>query len=177
MNETLNIKDLTTGLPGVTPTLGAGMYEGCLVSLTRNGHSSPIQSVMNINGNEVTYDITWSDHCTSQMDRSWQDQEVATEQGAICISILLALKNTDYTIIERSRKGTGIDYWLGKKDETLFQRAGRLEVSGIFQGSAKDVANRVEKKKKQSEQSDNTSLPVYISVVEFSSPTATFLQK
>ena len=177
MNEPFRIKDLTAGLPGVTPTVGQHMYEGCVVSLHQQQHTSPSKLYANINGVEHIYDIMWPDVCTQQMERAWRDQEVATEHGAVCISILLALKNTKYTVIERSRKGTGIDYWLGEKDDLLFQKAARLEVSGIFKGDAKDIAKRVEKKRKQTQKSDATSLPVYISVVEFSRPTATFVLK
>lgn len=92
--------------------------------------------------------LEWNIAYTDQMDWGWQDQEVATEHGAVCISALLALKFTDYTIISSARKGTGIDYWLGKKDDPLFQNAARFEVSGIYNGQDRIVA-RVAKKMAQ----------------------------
>jgi hypothetical protein len=79
-----------------------------------------------------------------------------------------------YTIIERSRKGTGFDYWLGEKDSVLFQKIARLEVSGILQGDDTAMMNRYNAKVIQTEQSDDTALPAYISIIEFSRPKAIF---
>ena len=87
---------------------------------------------------------------------------------------MLAKTLTQYTIIERSRKGTGVDYWLGASDDVLFQRKARLEVSGIFKGNEKDVARRFAEKVMQTASSDSTELPVFISVVEFGTPMANF---
>lgn len=90
---------------------------------------------------------------------------------------MLAIHETDYTIIERSRKGTGVDYWLGHDDDIPFKKSARLEVSGIFTGGEKPLETRFKKKIKQTNQSDSTQLPAYISIVEFSSPIAKFAQK
>jgi hypothetical protein len=49
-------------------------------------------------------------------------------------AILLMRALTGYTVIERSRKGTGFDWWLGTEDN-LFQGKVRLEVSGILRGT------------------------------------------
>ena len=46
-----------------------------------------------------------------------------------------------YTVIHRSRKGTGFDYWLGdekNEDELPLQSKARLEVSGIRRADAKE---------------------------------------
>ncbi|MDP3470218.1 MAG: hypothetical protein Q8S11_17890 [Daejeonella sp.] len=87
---------------------------------------------------------------------------------------LLALKLTDYTIIEKSARKNGFDYWLGDKDDILFQRKARLEVSGIFNGKSKDINNRYRVKVKQTEQSDSLKIPAYVGIVEFSKPIANF---
>jgi hypothetical protein len=100
----------------------------------------------------------------------------ATERGASAIAFLLMLQLTDYTVIERSRKGTGFDYWLGHKDDMIFQRAARLEISGILSGTAQTVDTRVAQKKKQTRRSDG-ALPAYIVVVEFGAPTAKVVQR
>lgn len=72
------------------------------------------------------------------MQRCWNDQEYTTEQAAYGIALLLLSKLTEFTVVERSRKGTGFDYWLGKPTDSSdlpFQKSMRLEVSGIRQGS------------------------------------------
>lgn len=174
MTDKLNIEEICIGLPGITPVLGAHMHEGCVVCLNKSNHSSGVN--LQLRGDQTaSIKLEWNTPYTDQMDRGWQDQEVATEHGAVCISALLALNLTEYTIVSRSRKGTGIDYWLGKKDNILFQNAARLEVSGIFNGQDK-VEARVAQKKKRIDASPN-ALPAYVSIVEFSEPSATFVKK
>jgi len=78
---------------------------------------------------------------------------------------------TEYTVVERARKGPGFDYWLGKKDSVapLFQDKARLEVSGLRRGDDRSLESRVRRKAKQIEASDR-GLPGLVAVVEFSSP-------
>jgi hypothetical protein len=107
--------------------------------------------------------------------RCWNDEEYATEQSAygLHFAFLLILQLTDLTVIERSRKRTGFDYWLGIQDSTAmlpFQRMARLEVSGIRRSSQSQINTRVKQKTKQTGVSDAEGLPAYITVVEFSGP-------
>lgn len=172
----MNIEEITTAdLPGVSPGIAESLKEGAVVCLSRHNHQSGVSLDCEgvFKGQEA---VTWTTAYTDQMNRAWNDQEVATEHGAVCISILHALQRTPYTIVERSRKTSGIDYWLGMKGDPLFTNVARLEVSGIFDGQD-NVKSRVNFKLKQSNQSDSTGLPAYISVVEFSKPTINFVQK
>ncbi len=59
----------------------------------------------------------------------------------------------------------------------LFQKKARLEVSGILQGDDMAMMNRFNAKVIQTEQSDDTVLPAYISIIEFSRPKAIFKTK
>ncbi len=81
---------------------------------------------------------------------------------------------TALTVIERSRKGTGFDYWLGTQGSTAtlpFDRMARLEVSGIrSKGNRSQINARVKQKTEQTRASDAQGLPAYIIVVEFSRP-------
>lgn len=107
------------------------------------------------------------------------NQADATEDGAEAIGILLSIERTDYTAIERATTTTGIDYWLGYKDNpnNPFKRAGRLEISGIFKESETNtVARRVEGKLIQTRPTAHT-FPVYVVVVEFGKPYATMVKK
>ena len=113
------------------------------------------------------------------MLRCWNDQEYATEQAAYGIAFMLIGKMTNFTVIERSRRGTGFDYWLGIKDETLelpFAKKVRLEVSGIRRGDDSRIKARVKQKIEQTNLSDGV-LPAYIVVVEFSRPLSWIVQK
>jgi hypothetical protein len=114
------------------------------------------------------------------MLRCWNDEQYTTEQGAYGVAFLLILSLTDYTVIERSRKGTGFDYWLGKKEDQKdlpFKNSARLEVSGIRNGDVSKVNSRTLKKLKQVEPTDKTMLPAYIVIVEFNAPTSQVVKK
>ena len=97
--------------------------------------------------------------------------------GATGVAVLLAKQETDHVVIERSVKGTGIDYWLGDaSDAPLFQRKARLEISGILQGNDRAVGARVRQKLRQVARS-NCVLPAFVVVVEFGKPRAVIEQK
>jgi hypothetical protein len=92
---------------------------------------------------------------------------------------MLITNLTDFTVIERSRRGTGFDYWLGIQDESSelpFQNKVRLEVSGIRSGDDSRIRARAKQKIEQTNPSDG-ALPAYIVVVEFSKPLSLIVQK
>ncbi|MCW5198403.1 hypothetical protein VU07_01785 [Desulfobulbus sp. F4] len=170
----LNIKDICQGLPGLSKTSGAHLFEGCVVCLSRHNHN-PAGTTFSIYGDEeINYQITWENIFDDQLNRTWNDQVYATEHGAVCLAILIALKMTRYTIIEKSPRMNGFDYWLGDKNDIPFQKKARLEISGIFRGTEQDVNKRYRVKIKQTDQSDSLGLPAYIGIVEFSNPMANF---
>lgn len=171
---TIDLKEISTGLPGLTRVSGQHLFESCVVCLTRQNHNN-VGTTLEIKGGKIiTSTLVWENIFDDQLDRTWEDQFYATEHGAVCIAILLALKLTNYTIIEKSARKNGFDYWLGEQDDILFQKKARIEVSGIFQGTEKDVKKRYNIKVKQTEQSDTLKIPAYIGVVEFSKPIANF---
>lgn len=172
----IRIEDIKRGnIPGVSGGNAFFLCENAVVCLCRQNHQSGVE--MTCCGiKEQPEVLEWETVFTDQMDRSYNDQEDATENGAVCISILYALHHTDYTILQRSRKKTGFDYWLGKKGDIIFQNAARMEVSGIFNG-VKRIDERVRQKLEQVRPSDNTGLEAFISVVEFSQPCIKFVKK
>ena len=116
---------------------------------------------------------------TDQMLHCYNNSKYTTEQAAYGIAFLIIQELTDYTVIERSRRGTGFDYWLGKKgdnNELPFQNAVRLEVSGIRKGDDSRIKARIKQKLEQVSPTDGT-LPAYIVVVEFSNPLAFIVKK
>ncbi len=153
------------------------LYEGCVVCLTRHRHNNSGTSFNVFGDEENNYSLNWENIFDDQLDRTWKDQFYATEQGAVCLAILIALNLTDYTIVERSVRKTGFDYWLGQKGDILFQKKARLEISGIFEGAKKELRKRYQVKVRQTDVSDNLNLPAYIGIVEFSNPMAIFQTK
>ena len=170
----LELSELKNGLPGIKPEWGSVLAQMAGVCLESQGHRQ--RALLRVTGyTNNTYDLLWP-RIDDQARRTWRDLEEATEYGATAIAVLLVKKETGYTVVERSAKGTGIDYWLGYEAEgPPFQSKARLEVSGILSVEGRDsdveraVAKRVREKLKQT-QSSSGSLPAYVVVVEFGSP-------
>jgi hypothetical protein len=179
MSETqaIVLTKLAEGLPAITPSFGATLAEACAICLQDQDHDQGVE--LQVSGEfTARFKLYWQT-VTDQMVRCWNDQEFATEQAAYGIAFMLVQHLTSYTVIERSRRGTGFDYWLGHEDATSelpFQNKVRLEVSGIRRGDASRIKARVKQKIEQTSPSDGT-LPAYIVVVEFSQPRSVMVQK
>lgn len=175
--ETLDIGSLSKDFrPGITEIIGAYMAEAIAVCLDSESHK--LEALLTLRGSAERKFALYFGPVTDRMRSGHNDREVATENGAYGISILLIDFITDLTVIERSRKGTGFDYWLGLKESggPYFQRKARLEVSGIRRGTDGAVDARVKTKLLQTRRSDG-ALPAYISVVEFGAPKAKVVMK
>ena len=84
---TIHLPDIKNGMPGLTPGNGTFLYEGCIVCLARQKHDS-IGTELNVDyGNEqMTFTMTWDNDFNTQVDKSYKDQDSATENGACCYS-------------------------------------------------------------------------------------------
>jgi len=174
--EELHLNALKEGTPGITQAFGEGLAQAASVCLEDQRHSSGDQ--MNVDGDfNRVYAMSW-DTTTEQMRQCWADPEVATEHGAYGIASLLVPRLTDLTVIQRSRKGTGFDFWLGPEGDPapLFQKKARLEVSGIRNGTKAIIQSRVRQKLEQIGRSDGP-LPALVIVVEFGEPRSRVIKK
>ncbi len=166
----LDLHWLDAGTPGITPAWGAYLRQAASVCLEEQNHPPGVE--MPVEGAlKGRYAVSWRD-VTAQVRRCLGDPEVATEHGAYGIAALVVASLTGLTVIERSRKGTGFDFWLGPRTAKsgLFQRRTRLEVSGIRDNSDGVVEGRVKQKLEQTRQSDGLGLPALVVVVEFGTP-------
>lgn len=173
---TIDVTIIKEGFPGISSVAAQQLYETFEVCMHSAGHPEDLPLVME---GDIHDDIAlhWHDDYNEQKARTYADMQYATEHGAICLSVMLTTTLTPYTIIERSRKGTGFDYWLGDKDSVLFQKKARLEVSGILKGDDTMIKSRYAAKVEQTSKSDEFGLPAYISVIEFSKPKAFFTKR
>ena len=170
----LNLSDLSDGLPAISPAFGEALAQAAGVCLESQSHSRG--ALLRIRGyRDNAYSLDWP-QVTEQILRCFNDPEEATEFGAVAVAILLVKREVGYSVIERSRKGTGFDYWIGEESELPFARKARLEVSGIRKGTTREVNARVNEKLKQIERSGD-SPPGYIIVVEFGTPLAEVRKK
>ena len=174
--EKIDVTQIKEGLPGISSIAARQLYETFEVCMHSSGHPEELQLLME-GDIEDTIDLHWQDGYNEQKERTYADMQYTTEHGAVCLSVMLTTSLTPYTVIERSRKGTGFDYWLGDKDSYLFQKKARLEVSGILKGDDSAIKIRHAAKVEQTSKSDELGIPAYVSVVEFSKPKAIFTKR
>src|SRR5260370_29664514 len=171
----LDLDSMVHGFPHLSPEGGAMMAQAAMVCLDRQGHRSGV--LLGVDGAfRARFSLSWSKTVTRAMRRFWGDLEEATQQGAYAVAILLIRALTGYTVIERSRKGTGFDWWLGAEDN-LFQGKARLEVSGVLRGTPRAINSRIKARIGRTRQSDNMALTAYVVVVEFGTPRAKVVQR
>ncbi len=152
------------------------MAEAAQVCLEDQAHATG--TLMGVDGDyRGAFSLVWDD-VTGQMRRCYADERPATEHGAYGIAILLILQTAGLTVVERARRGTGYDFWLGPENgpEPLFQRKARLEVSGIRKGLDRELDSRVKEKLKQTEKSSDL-IPGFVVVVEFGRPKSRVVSK
>lgn len=165
----LKMSELCKDHAGITKAMGTMLYEACNVCLDHHRHPTRVSVKARMDTQPVHLFLAWS-RPTIAASKANADLQEATERGACAVAIMVARKLLKLATVERARKRTGIDYWLGQ-DDGLFQRRARLEVSGILQGNEAEVRSRMSQKLAQTAQSDHTQLPVFAVVVEFSAPT------
>jgi len=175
IEELLDLEEITRGFPGLTRAWGDVLMEGCIAALWFNKHSSELEIVIT-GKDDRRFRLKFpEERKTQQLADSWADTNEATVNGAACIGILLALKLENLQVVKRAARFSGVDYWIGKADDgRLFQNKARLEVSGIFQGTNSEIERRYREKCDQTKQSDDSMLPAYVAITEFSQPVAKF---
>lgn len=173
----LDLSDLSRGLPAITPAFGETLAEAAAICLVEQEHLPGVE--LKVEGEfNATFQLWWPE-VTDQMRRCWNDQDYTTEQAAYGIALMVVQHLTDLVVVERSIRGTGFDYWLGKRresDSIPFEKAVRLEVSGIRSGNRSQILTRVKLKKEQVKPTDALA-PAYIIVVEFSQPLARIIKR
>jgi hypothetical protein len=157
----------------VIPEEAVGFYkQNCMVCFYHNGHSSGVRLRVQYESSNETIPVFWSGDVTDQLLRAYADLIQATNFGACTIALLLIRELMEFTAIEQAIRGTTIDYYLAPQDQDevlIFNRAARLEVSGILKESENNTVDaRVKKKLRRLKQKGD--LPTFIIIVEFSQP-------
>ena len=139
----LDLSDLgrSPGFPNLTPAKGQSLAEAAVVCLKNRRHQ-PGKRLKVFGTQNVEYGLEWP-MATNQMERTHNDLQDATEDGACAVALSLSFKMKGLTFIERSWKGPGFDYWIGKVAGGIFQNKTRLEVSGILKGEESEIQGRI----------------------------------
>jgi hypothetical protein len=179
VSKDISVLDLSSlavppGMPAVCIAAGAFFADAAGVCLEIAKHSQGAS--LAVHGvQRRDYAVLWP-AIDDQKRRTHADTQDATEFGACALAFVLTRELTDYEAVEQARKGGGFDYWLGRATEPdLF--CARLEISGILSGDDGEIKKRVTVKKKQTTKSDDTGLPGYACVVEFSRPEVHFVKR
>jgi hypothetical protein len=164
----------------VTEGKALTLMDACIWSFGYCGHPNGTSMKVVQKPSTSHYVVSWPENVVDdeELARSYNVDDAA-EDGAEAIAFLLVPEITNFTAVERSTGGTGIDYWLGYKTNlnNPFEQAGRLEVSGLMvENEWNTVKKRISKKKTQTKQSDG-AFSVYIIIVEFSEPYTTVVLK
>ena len=170
--KVLRLRDIQGGMPGLRPAKARAFIEAAAVCLEDQGHEPGAH--LHVSGYTTKkFSLQWEAPDESQR-RTYADEPEATEEGATAVAVALVTKLTKYVVVERARKGTGFDYWLGRE---VGRFDARLEISGIRCGQLPAVKTRTKKKVKQMAPSDDGGLPGYAVIVEFSRPLANMVKK
>ena len=177
----INLDSLYHGIPALSPGKANMLKEACIWCLNKCRHLNGVVITVQRNEEQEKLPICWdSEQIDEENIKRSYNQDDAVEYGAEAVSFLLIRECTQYTAIRRAATGTGIDYWLGNKenvDDNILVNSARLEVSGILNESDDNtVKKRIRGKLRQTTPTDRT-FPVFISVIEFSQPKAEMVLK
>jgi hypothetical protein len=156
------------------------MLECCVLCLNSQKHETGIllkKEDDEFNLIKHDYVLSWELKIDSILQNTHKDDNRTTDYGAMCLGLLLAEAIiTEKGVWMSSKKGQGVDFWL--INPITLQPILRLEISGIRKQTVTNpIGIRAKKKIIQTNQSDNTPAKAYISIIEFSEPTALFIQK
>ena len=132
VSPSLHLQTLGSDVGSLTSIYGAFLAESAAVCFEDRTHRSGVS--LRVRGlADTVFSIHWAS-VTEIHRRCYNDLQDATEDGAYGIAILMMRELTGKRVVERSKKGTGFDYWIGESDDDdlIFTNKARLEVSGIL---------------------------------------------
>src|SRR5438270_4766246 len=119
----IDLMELRTSIPALTPSAGESLAEAASLCLEEQLHG--IETSVRVTGTFDSSILLRRIEITDAIRRCYNDPDDATELGACGIGILILRHLTGYSAIERSRKGSGFDYWLGSVASLPFQKKAR----------------------------------------------------
>lgn len=167
MSDRVNIDAMHLRHRALTPHIAGSYREAAAVCLGRH-HFSPVEITLSDNGTESRGELAWAEP-DSRVLGAWANKTDATEAGAYCCVIAGVELLRGLFAVRRAETDTGADYYIGPKDsgQDDLENCLRLEVSGVSDGSDKDVNRRLLEKTQQARQG-NSNLPALAGVVGFS---------
>lgn len=151
--------------PGISAAVGDAFTEAAEVCLGR--HHEPSETPFSIEccGRRSGRSLTWR-RPSEVAVAAWRNRDDATRDGAYIVCLAAVERELGLVALSRAETRTGADYYVGLPDRTDLEKAYRLEVSGLDDGSASKVRQRLRDKAEQASRGASP-LPAYASVVGF----------
>ena len=165
----VNLVEFALGTPALSPATAADLVEAAAVCLIEEGHQDGV--ILEVRP-PPSVQLRFSEP-DQRAFASRADPQETTERGATAIALALLKAKTGYGVIERARKGTGCDWYLGDDDGgPPFQKKLRMEVSGIRQEDEQELRRRGRQKRAQLMRGDDKR-EGFVVIVGFVAPVAT----
>lgn len=164
----LRFLDLSTRHIGVSTAVGAAFAEAACVCLDRH-HSSPVDfHLVDADKFNGLAQATWLT-TDARAKSAWANNDDATRDGAYGIAIATIEVTRGLVAVGRAETRTGADYYLSFPGQPAedFEKAFRLEVSGIDNCTQSLMETRLNQKVQQAVKG-NSNLPAIAAVVGFS---------
>jgi hypothetical protein len=162
----LNIDAMDERHRGLTPSIAGTYREAASVCLSRH-HTPPTTIVLSDNGSTSSAELRWPIP-TVREQNAWANTTDTTRDGAYgCLIAGVELLRGLFAV-RRAETGTGADYYIGPNGsgEDDLEDCLRLEVSGVSDGSDKEVNRRLLEKVEQVRRG-NGSFPALAGVMGF----------
>lgn len=173
----INLEQLRENLDFIAASMSAYMCDCLVVCFAEENHNTGVTLKVETEDKKHNFCLEWTTKITPHLIGATRDEERTTEWAAMGLALLLARVLTEYPCILTRRKGEGIDFCLSK-NAIEFSCDARLEVSGIRKESTTNtLKQRIAVKKRQTERSDASNKPAFISITEFSEPKSVFIKK
>ncbi len=178
----LDLDKIHESIPTMAKSLADYMYDAAVFCFHHHSHSPGKRcEVRSLEETIEIASLVWTRQITDRIVNAFGDTGYAVEFAAEGIACLTIQEFAAYTVIERSQRNEGVDFWLAEsrdEDNFILQRAARMESKGITEARyPSDIKARVDEGAKQSKRSDETGLPAYIIVTEFSNPVIVMVQR
>lgn len=91
--------------------------------------------------------LYWEDYFDEIIDCLWKEINYCIDYVVVCMFCVLVIYEIEFIIVECLCKGDGFDYWLGYKEDYLFNYVVRLEILGILKESRINIIEKCLKDK------------------------------
>ncbi|HEV7667609.1 MAG TPA: hypothetical protein VGS22_03730 [Thermoanaerobaculia bacterium] len=159
----IDLSDLREMHPRLPEDLALVMIGRAALSLQSNGHASPVDIRLDVDGTVTHGGLTWPSSDSDFLEQ--HDSKRLTEDGAEAIALALSYQARGWRVVRRMQQGESADWLLEGPSKGTRQRIA-LEVSGVARGS---ITSRLTEKLAQVTKSEDVD-EQWAGIVGFEEP-------